>query len=56
MAKYIKRIFADSSERMEWLRDYKKTGKKRPGKPRSGGPVIKPRGPSTWTLKKKEGN
>jgi len=56
MAKYIKRIFADSTERMEWLRDYKKTGRKRPGKPYSGGPVIKPRGPSTWTLKKKEGN
>ncbi len=56
MAKYIKRIFADSSERMEWLRDYKKTGKKRPGKPYSGGPLIKPRGPSTWTLKRKEGN
>ena len=54
MAKYIKRIFADSTERLEWLSEYKQPGKKRPVKSRSGRSVIKPRRSSTWTLKRKE--
>lgn len=53
-AKDIKRIFADSMERLEWLGNSKKRGRKPAPRPRSRDYIIKPRGSATWTLKKKE--
>ncbi|MCD4845205.1 MAG: hypothetical protein K8R25_12035 [Methanosarcinales archaeon] len=53
-AKYIKRIFTDSVERIEWL------NRPAPKKTKKGSPmytnksIIKPRGSNTWTLKTKE--
>ncbi|MCK4937303.1 MAG: hypothetical protein KAR85_01720 [Methanosarcinales archaeon] len=52
-AKYIRRVFSDSMERIEWLAG-KKDAKKRNSRPHSSGPAIQPRGSAQWTLKRKE--
>ncbi|MCL7415300.1 MAG: hypothetical protein M8349_04480 [ANME-2 cluster archaeon] len=52
-AKYIRRVFSDSMERIEWL-TRKNTPKKSATHSRSSGPAIKPRGSAQWTLKRKE--
>jgi uncharacterized Zn finger protein len=52
-AKYVKRIFADSMERVEWLNRPKKSFTKRTQKSSSGRSVIRAKGPVTWTSKRK---
>jgi uncharacterized Zn finger protein len=53
-AKYIKRIFADSMERVEFLSRPKKTYRKKSHG--HGGSIIRPRGSASWISKKKEGD
>ena len=52
-AKHIKRIFADSMERVEWLKRPAKTRKKSAYRSSHGGSIIRKRGSATWTMKRK---
>jgi uncharacterized Zn finger protein len=53
-AKHIKRIFADSMERVEFLSQPKKTYRKISHG--QGGSIIRPRGTASWILKTKGGD
>lgn len=55
-AKYIKRIFADSMERVEWLNRPKRTFRKSARRTGSRGSIIKSRGLARWISKKKGGD